>query len=101
MEDQANKSIFVCNHTSWAYTGLAQLGGFRTDEWLTRRFARFSKPDGTDLRGACEQIADDLSSLLRSLTLSPSAIPKDVIRRIAIVGTGFARFTRSGPNSPF
>lgn len=37
-DDRANKAIFYCGQSAWAYTGLAQIGPKRTDEWLVDHF---------------------------------------------------------------
>jgi limonene-1,2-epoxide hydrolase len=80
-EDVANKAIFFMNHSTWAYTGLAQLGRRRMDEWLVERMRTY------ELHAeATNAIATGLTERLAVLRLGPT------LKRVAVVGVGFAQF---------
>lgn len=84
-DDLANKAIFYCGQSAWAYTGLAQIGAKRTDEWLVDHFYQHAK-----LQEALKGMA---TSLDRAMV--PLAYPRES-KRLAVVGVGFARFPTVG-----
>jgi hypothetical protein len=85
-EDRANKAVFFCGHSSFAYTGIARLEGLPTDEWLTRKL------------GTAKALGDGLPLLQRKakdavrLVRFPSSVPpsnRAAIRRLAFVNVAF------------
>lgn len=91
VEDRANKAIFFCHHTAWAYTGIAQVGMKRTDEWLFNQFM-----GKTTAGEATQAIAKELTRALRMMATPTGADPR-ILKRIAIIGVGFAQFSAEGP----
>gem|GEM_PF-3563247 len=72
----------------WSYTGLAQIGQYRTDEWLTKRLQRTRK-----LQVALDTVRTDATAAFRSMSL-PVRDPQQrlVIKRTAFICAGFALF---------
>jgi hypothetical protein len=44
-DDAANKVVQFCNQMAFSYTGLAELGGRKTDVWLTEQLVTLSSKD--------------------------------------------------------
>lgn len=92
IEDEANKALLFCGHSSFAYTGLARIGHERADEWLMERIA--SAPSVfTGLEEAKRQATDRLR------TWSPAGLrpsQRRRVRRIAFVGVAFLRHPAGG-----
>lgn len=83
-EDVANKAIFFMNHSTWAYTGLAQLGRRRMDEWLVERMR------------TCELHAEAVNAIAAGLTERLAVLRiESSLKRVAVVGVGFAQFAAS------
>jgi hypothetical protein len=92
-DDDSNKALVVCNSLVVAYTGLAQVGGLKTDEWLL------------DVAGSvipynpervCQAIALRATSEFRNFILAKS------LKRHAFLISGWARFhQRDAPLEPF
>jgi hypothetical protein len=85
-EDHANKAIFFCGHSCFSYTGIAQLEGLPTDEWLTLKL------------GTAKALGDGLPLLERTARDAvraiqfPSSVPpskRPAIRRLAFVNVAF------------
>ena len=93
-EDRANKAVFLWWNTTWAYTGLAELDGRRTDQWLVERFERATP----SLTQTFLDIAADARRAVRQMRFprSMTAQERAEARRLAFVGCGFTRF---GPRS--
>jgi hypothetical protein len=89
IEDRANKALFFCGQSAWAYTGLANIYRKRTDEWLTDRFVK-----ERTLMGATDSILRGLDSAL-GVMRRPSNLTPDAwgaAKRLAVAGVGFADF---------
>ncbi|HUZ69250.1 MAG TPA: hypothetical protein VMU65_06010 [Candidatus Saccharimonadales bacterium] len=84
-DDRANKAIFYCGQSAWAYTGIAQIGAMRTDEWLVDHFYQHDK-----LQEAMTGMAKRLDGAMARLSHPREA------KRLAVVGVGFARFPQAG-----
>src|ERR1035437_3482998 len=99
IEDRANKALFIGWNASFSYTGLATLDGLRTDEWICRRF----KDSSPDLEIAWSSIRKLAENAVRSVPF-PRRIPtadRDVVRRLALIHCGFARFSGGSHLTPF
>ena len=84
-DDRANKAIFCCGQSAWAYTGLAQIGRERTDEWLVNHFRQHDK------------LQDAMTDMAKRLDGAMSRLPdRREAKRLAVVGVGFARFRQVG-----
>jgi len=82
-EDESNK-LFVLHSTGLrlavAYTGVGQLGSFRTAEWLPERLRDAMQPDGIlNLDQCCERATKDFAQFR-------SARPADLFLFLSIVG---------------
>jgi len=77
-DDESNKAVFYLPGMVFAYTGLAEVNGVRTDEWLTS----ILKP-GLDLARLTDSIAQEATRKF-SVVRSP-------YRHLAIVGAFWAR----------
>ncbi len=85
-EDRANKAIFFCGHSVFAYTGIARLSSKRTDTWLT------------DLLISAKALADGLPLIQRTAKAAVRGIPfpssvtaenRRRAKRLAFVNVGF------------
>jgi RibD C-terminal domain len=85
-EDKANKAIFFCGHSVFAYTGIARLSSKPTDHWLT------------DLLINARALADGLPTIQRAAKTAVRGIPfpssvtpegRRKARRLALVNVGF------------
>ena len=105
-EDQRNKALFFCGHTAWSYTGLARIGrnAIPTDDWMSDVMVKASS-----LQDAVGRLKTEGAIELRRM-MWPShftAHDRDVIRRLAFVGVGFADQRMEGssvidvPSFPF
>lgn len=86
VEDRANKAVFFCGHTTWAYTGLAQLRGMRTDEWMYELFQTVS--NGLD--GLTERLEKDAGPAIAQMLRT--GIDTEAYRnlgRLAFIGAGY------------
>jgi hypothetical protein len=77
IEDDRNKAVFFCGHSSWAFTGLGQMGSYRTSEWFSNTVARVGS-----FQDSVEQLRSRATTRLRNTD------PQ--LRRLALVGVGFA-----------
>lgn len=89
VEDQANKALFFCGQSAWAYTGLANIHQQRTDEWLAERFIK-----ETTLLGAADSILRNLERALGAMRRPGNQTPDawSAMKRLAVTGVGFADF---------
>ena len=85
-DDLRNKGTMYCAEMAFAYSGLAEIDGTRSDRWLANILAK-----GANLDAA-------LKTLVEQLSLSFGTIPlKSSEKRHAFVGVGFCR---PWPGSP-
>jgi hypothetical protein len=77
-EDQSNKALFHCTHYAFAYTGLANLGGKNSIDWLSDVLARAS-----DIGDGLKKIEKSANAALAALHFRPQ------LKRTAFVGVGF------------
>jgi hypothetical protein len=87
LTDNRNKTIVLCNHFHIGYTGLANIEGKRTDEWVAERLA--SAPSALD---GVITLTDEATRAFRPL-------PAD-IRRHAFLSVGWARTEPSSGLQP-
>lgn len=87
VNDDANKAVLLFHAMVFAYTGLAEIEGQRTDVWLTHtmRTAQ-SIPEAISL------VADSATEAFKSVPLA--------YRMHAFAGVGWGRFDRDGPLEP-
>lgn len=90
-EDDSNKAVMVGHRMSFGYTGLANLAGERTDDWLARTAA---DGDVVDLKAVCDRIAERASTKFRQLPWNRS------IKRHAFVGVGWSTWPSHPPLQP-
>jgi hypothetical protein len=90
-EDDRNKAVLVAHRMSVGYTGLANLGDQRTDDWLAHTAA---DGDIVDLKSVCDRIAERASSKFRQL---PWSRP---MKRHAFVGVGWTTWPSYPPLQP-
>jgi len=88
LDDDSNKATLFCSRMSFAYTGLADVDGKRTDKWIVDVL---SKVKSASLSDACYE-------LVSAATSSFAHIRNKKLKRQAFVGIGW---TRSDPQEPF
>ncbi len=84
-DDNANKQTVFCNQMTFAYTGLANIEGKRTDIWLSETIAPYSNLE--DAKNAIKDKATEAFSRMKQL--SPE------IKRHAFVSVGWTRSSGS------
>lgn len=84
-DDQANKAIFYCGQSAWAYTGLAKMRRKRTDEWMVDILFQHDK-----LQDAMRALASEADAAVRL-----ARVPRP-LASLAVVGVGFANFPNVG-----
>jgi hypothetical protein len=90
-DDEANKAVVFCNRASFAYTGLASIGPYGTDEWLVRCLVN-AKTES--LSEALEYVAVQASRGFQSMRYSRQ------VKRHAFVGIGWTRLRGENFLSP-
>lgn len=88
-EDNSNKALVVCGRLVLAYTGLAQIGNAKTDEWALDVAAKVSPYNPQRI---CEALALRATEDFRSITL------RRTLLRHAFLISGWARV--NAPNAP-
>jgi len=88
VDDDSNKATLFCSRMSFAYTGLADVDGKRTDKWMVDVL---SKVKNDSLSDACHELVSAANAAFAN-------IRNKKIKRQAFVGIGW---TRSGPHEPF
>src|SRR6185503_14106062 len=83
-----NKAVLFCNRFTFAFTGLGELNGVRTDEWLTRVLVNARTED---LRLATSFLAQEATKAFRNMPYTKSQ------KRHTFVGVGWTQL----PNEPF
>ncbi len=83
VEDQSNKAVLFSGRVVFGYTGLAELEGERTDEWL----ARVLLPGCETMRETLEVVKAKATEAVRSASGRLTQSQK----RVAIVGLGWFR----------
>ena len=86
--DDTNKAVFYCGRVAVAYTGLAQMEGKPTDEWIG-----FCMKDEMSIELAMNKVASSAERHLRQLKLSD--------KRFAAVAAGWATFNGAPPLRPY
>jgi hypothetical protein len=79
-DDARNKALVIGGHLAFAYTGLAEIGVERTDDWLLGSLEGIQR---LDIRTVSERIAAQASGAFATLPLSPAE------KRHAFVGVGW------------
>ncbi|MBM3167011.1 MAG: hypothetical protein FJZ94_06165 [Chloroflexi bacterium] len=92
-EDNANKAIDFCGQMAFAYSGLAELEGMRTDLWLANVL---SSPSARALPEALTAIRDRASECFRHLPYPYS--PQQKIQ--SFVGVGWASLAEEASSQP-
>jgi hypothetical protein len=80
VDDEANKAVLWCGWLAFAYTGLAEIQGQSTDEWL----GACLNGARSDQQATVQKIVNDATNAFRSPSLRG--------RRHAFVGAGWADF---------
>ncbi len=78
-DDNANKLVYFDGRVSFGYTGLAHLGGKRTDDWLT---GLLSSAQCSSLPKALRTLASEANEALRGIDRR--------IKDLAVVGVGWS-----------
>ncbi|MBI3960907.1 MAG: hypothetical protein HY328_19015 [Chloroflexi bacterium] len=92
-DDDRNKALVICNRLVMAYTGLAQITGSKTDEWL---LDVVSKVIPYNPQRVCETVAERAAEEFRRVRLPSSK------KRHAFLVSGWAKFnSQNAPLTPF
>jgi len=81
-DDNTNKLTLFCNRMAFGYTGLASIGGRKTDVWLSYILSKFS---GLSLNDAILEIKKEATAEFAKLTHYSSKV-----KRHAFIGAGWA-----------
>ncbi len=91
-DEKANKSVVLCSHMAFGYSGLAELGRERVDDWLVRVLLETRM-------GAISEIflhvIAQANQAVSSLTLQASK------KHLAIIVTGWVQASKGGSYVPF
>jgi hypothetical protein len=79
-DDRSNKAVVFCDRMSFAYTGLAEIGGIKTYDWIGKTIA---DPTSNTVSGACRKLETAATAAFRGLR----AAPED--KRHAFCGVGW------------
>ena len=90
-DDDSNKAVLFEHRMAFAYTGLAEVEGIRTDKWLTRVLANANTGS---LSEACAVLRAGATDAFRQMALSPDK------KRHAFVGIGWTRRQVDEPFQP-
>lgn len=93
-DDNANKAVVVCNTIAISYTGLAEIGANKTDEWLLETV---SKVNPYNPQRVIKAIAESASQAFRNIRLPAPT------KRHAFLVSGWAKFvdSKEDTNAPF
>jgi hypothetical protein len=80
-DDNSNKLTLFCSRMAFGYTGLASIGGQKTDVWLAHLLGKFS---GASLKEAIVELKQQATAVFANLPYSPR------VKRHAFVGVGWA-----------
>ena len=92
-DDERNKAVVVCNRLVFAYSGLAEIGSLRTDDWLLEVIRR-ATVKSYNVRAVVSAIATEATDAFRRLVLSRH------LKRHAFVAAGWVKLAREAPLVP-
>lgn len=83
-DDESNKAVLIDGRMAYGYTGIAEVGGIRTDDWLAGLFGNQST---SDLAAVAERIRSEATTAFARMTVAD-------IRwtRHAFVGIGWGTY---------
>ena len=87
-DDDTNKAVFFCGRVAVAFTGLYQMEGKPTAEWIGS-----CMKDHTQIEAAMKQVGDRADRYLRQSTF--------IDKRLTVVATGWATLRGAFPIQPF
>jgi|GEM_PF-2053415 len=87
-DDDTNKAVFYCGRIAVAYTGLAQMEGKPTAEWIG-----WCMKEATQAEPAMEHVAERAEGHFRRINVCD--------KRLAVVATGWATLRGARPLRPF
>jgi hypothetical protein len=90
IDDDSNKNVFYCGHVAFSYTGLAEIEGKRTDDWLLSTLPESFEKWVTVVREKCTEAFNSIRIPLRYRHY----------KRHAFVGVGWLRVEPGGPLYP-
>ncbi len=91
VNDEANKAVVFCGRVAFSFTGLAELGGVRSDTWLTQELVN-ARTDS--LSEATAFVAGRATDAMKKCPYGKS------VRRLAFVGLGWTILTGEVAPSP-
>ena len=83
IDDESNKAVVIDGRVAFSYTGLAEIEGNRTDDWLATRFGHVQT---NDLGAVAERIRSSASNAFKRIRVADRRW-----LRHAFVGVGWAR----------
>lgn len=89
-DDDTNKAVFYCGRVAVGYTGLAEMEGKSTAEWIGS-----CMKDATETETAMNRVAESAEHYFQQSNLS------DISKRLAVVATGWGTLRGEQPIRPF
>jgi len=90
VDDNANKNVFYCGHVAFSYTGIAEIEGKRTDDWLISILPE-------SFQTWIKVVQEKSTEAFRNLPIPGNRID---YKRHAFVGIGWLRAKPDGPLIP-
>lgn len=96
VEDDRSKIVLYCQQVAFAYTGLAEIEGLKTDHWLLDKLMPIREIPQMPLAAVCAKIAYHATQAFQKPPLS--LFPRPFLRH-AFIGVGWFPGTRLKPVS--